>query len=75
MTTYQDNKAIIEVGLVDVKFIPHCQQINAMAFQLKLLGSMRMHSMFHVSLLESYHVSTIPRKIHDPLPPIEVDGE
>jgi hypothetical protein len=75
MTTYQDNKAIREVGSVDVRFIPHCEQINAIAFQLKLLGSMKIHPMFHVSLLESYHVSTIRRKIHDPLPRIEIDGE
>jgi hypothetical protein len=75
MTTYKDNKAIREVGSLDVGFILHCEQINAMAFQLKLLGSMRIHPMFHVSLLEPYHVSTIPRKIHDPPPPIEVDGE
>jgi hypothetical protein len=31
--------------------------------------------MFHVSLLEPYHVSTIPRRIHDPFPPIDIDGE
>jgi hypothetical protein len=31
--------------------------------------------MFHVFLLEPYHASTIPRKIHDPPPPIEVNGE
>jgi hypothetical protein len=31
--------------------------------------------MFHVSLLESYHTSTIPRRIHDPSSPIEVNGE
>ncbi len=31
--------------------------------------------MFDVSLLEPYHASTIPRRIHDPLPPIDVDGE
>jgi hypothetical protein len=31
--------------------------------------------MFHVSLLESYHTSTIPRKIHDPPSPIKVNGE
>jgi hypothetical protein len=51
------------------------KQINVMAFQLKLLGSMRIHHVFHVFLLELYHTSTIPRKIHDPLPPIEIDGE
>jgi hypothetical protein len=31
--------------------------------------------MFNVSLLEPYHASTIPRNIHDPLPPIDVAGE
>jgi hypothetical protein len=36
---------------------------------------MRIHHVFHVSLLEFYHTSTIPRKIHDPPRPIEVDGE
>jgi hypothetical protein len=31
--------------------------------------------MFHVSLLEPYHASTILGWIHDPFPPIEVDSE
>jgi hypothetical protein len=35
------------------------KQINVVTFQLKLLGSMKIHPMFHVSLLEPYHVSTI----------------
>jgi hypothetical protein len=51
------------------------KQINVVAFQLKLPSSMRIHLVFHVSLLEPYHASTIPRKIHDSLPPIEIDGE
>jgi hypothetical protein len=46
-----------------------------MAFQLKLLNSIRIHPMFHVSLLELYHAFIIPRKIHDPSPPIQVDGK
>jgi hypothetical protein len=51
------------------------KQINVMAFQLKLLGFMRIHPVFHVFLLEPYHASTIPRRTHGPLPPIEVNGE
>jgi hypothetical protein len=51
------------------------KQINVVAFQLKLLGSMKIHLVFHVFLLEPYHTSIIPRKIHDPPPPIEIDGE
>jgi hypothetical protein len=44
-------------------------------FQLKFIGSMKIRLMFHVSLLEPYHTSTNPRRIHDPLPPIEVNAE
>jgi hypothetical protein len=51
------------------------KQINVVVFQLKLLGYMRIHPMFHVFLLEPYHVSTIPRRIHDPLSPIRVNDE
>jgi len=36
---------------------------------------MKIHHVFHVSLLEPYHMFTIPRRIHDPPPSIEVDGE
>jgi hypothetical protein len=36
---------------------------------------MRIHHVFHVSLLELYHASTILGRIHDPPPPIEVDHE
>jgi hypothetical protein len=51
------------------------KQTNVVAFQLKFLGSMKIHRVFHVSLLEPYHASTIPEKIHDPPPPVEVDNE
>jgi hypothetical protein len=46
-----------------------------MVFQLKFIGFMKIRLMFHVSLLEPYHASTNPRRIRDPLPPIEDDGE
>jgi hypothetical protein len=36
---------------------------------------MRIHLVFHVSLLEPYHASTILGRICDPPPPIEVDGK
>jgi hypothetical protein len=51
------------------------RQINVMACQLKLFGFMKIHRMFHVSLLEPYHTSTISGKIHDSLPSIEISGE
>jgi hypothetical protein len=75
MTTYQDNKAIKKVKSSKARSIPHLQTINVVVFQLKYIGFMKIHLMFHVSLLEPYHPSTNPRKIHDSLPPIEVDGE
>jgi hypothetical protein len=51
------------------------KQINTMAFQLKLLDSMKIHPVFHVSLLKPYHVSTIIKRTHEPTPPIVVNGE
>jgi hypothetical protein len=51
------------------------KQINVVALQLKLLGSMKIHLVFHVFLLEPYHVFTNARRDNDPLPPIEIDGE
>ncbi len=51
------------------------KQINAMAFQFKFKGFMKIHHVSHVSLLEPYYASTVPRRIHDPPPPIEVNDE
>jgi hypothetical protein len=36
---------------------------------------MKIHHVFHVSLLEPYHASTILERINDLPPPIEVNGE
>jgi hypothetical protein len=51
------------------------KQINVVAFQLKLIISMKIHHVFHVSLLEPYHVSTILGKICEPAPPNEISDE
>jgi hypothetical protein len=75
MITYQNNKAIREVGSSKVSPFLIVKQINDVTFQLKLSSSMKIHPMFHVSLLEPYHMSTIIERIHDPLPPIDVNGE
>jgi hypothetical protein len=74
-TIYQGKKAIKEVGSSKVTFITHCETNNVVAFQLKLLGSMKIHCVFYVSLLGPYHASTILGRMHNPSPPIEVDGE
>jgi hypothetical protein len=75
MTTYQDNKTIRKVKSSKARSILHLQTLNIVVFQLKFIGSMKIRLMCHVSLLEPYHASTNPRRIHDPLPPIEVNGE
>jgi hypothetical protein len=36
---------------------------------------MKIHPVFHVSLLEPYKESTIPRRLPAPLPLIEINGE
>jgi hypothetical protein len=36
---------------------------------------MKIHHVFHVSLLEPYHASTIPKRICEPPPPIQINGE
>ncbi len=51
------------------------KQINVMVFQLKFLGFMKIHLVYHVSLLELYHASTILGIIYDPPPLIEIDGK
>jgi len=51
------------------------KQINVVVFKLKLPSSMKVHLMFHVSLLEPYHASTISKRIHDPPLTIKIEGE
>jgi len=36
---------------------------------------MKIHPVFHVSLLEPYKESTLPGRVQEPPPPIEIDGD
>ncbi len=74
-TTYQNNKAIGKLDHQRLNPFLIVKQINVVTFQFKLQGSMKIHLVFHVSFLGPYHVSTIPKITHDPLPFIEVNGE
>ena len=44
------------------------------AFKLELPQNMKIHPVFHVSLLEPYHKNTIPGRVQPTPPPILVDG-
>jgi len=46
---------------------------SKLAFKLELPQHMRIHPVFHTSLLEPYHVNTIPGRTQPPPPPIVVE--
>ena len=50
------------------------EKIGIRAFKLKLLETMKIHPVFHVSLLEPFTESTIPGRTLEPLPIIEIDS-
>jgi hypothetical protein len=53
---------------------PIQKQINQVAYRLTLPASMKVHLIFHVSLLESYKESNIPCRTQPPPPCIEIDS-
>lgn len=48
---------------------------GGLAFRLKLTPQMRVHPVFHVSLLEPYRENPFPARRQEPPPPIEVEGD
>jgi hypothetical protein len=50
-------------------------QVNPVAFRLNLPHSMKIHDVFHVSLLEPYTPNTLPGRFEEPPLPVDVDGE
>ena len=51
------------------------EQINPVAFRLKLPKKLKIHDVFHVSQLEPAPECTIPDRVQPPPPPIDIDGE
>lgn len=51
------------------------EKINEVAFKLHLPSSMKIHPVFHVSLLEPKSKETFANQKQEPPQPIEVDGE
>ena len=50
------------------------KQINTMAYWLELPASMKIHPIFHASLLEIYHEPTISGRSQPTPPFVEIDG-
>lgn len=50
-------------------------KISPHAYKLKLPHSMKVHPVFHISLLEPVATDPLPGQVQPPPPPIEVDGQ
>ncbi len=50
-------------------------QVNSITFLLQLSKLMKIHPIFHISILEPFHESTIPRKHIQPISLIKIDEE
>ena len=50
------------------------EPIGSFAFRLELLSSIKIHPVFHVSLLEQHVANTFPGRVVEVPLPIQVDG-
>ncbi|KAH6555714.1 hypothetical protein KP509_1Z233700 [Ceratopteris richardii] len=66
------DKALCKVRSSNCPFII-LAKINPVTFKLQLPSTMRIHPVFHVSMLEPYHISPLRGERPSPSPPIETD--
>ena len=50
------------------------KQINPVAYRVELPATMKVHPVFHVSLLEPYRESSFPGRVQSPPPSIEIEN-
>jgi hypothetical protein len=50
------------------------KKINLVAYRLELSATMKVHPVFHVSLLEPYRESTFPGRVQSPPPSVEIEN-
>ena len=53
---------------------PVIGQIGTSSYRLELPSSLKIHPVFHVSLLEPHNPNTFPGRVVAPPPPVVVDG-
>lgn len=51
------------------------RKLSPLNYELKLPASMKVHPVFHVSLLTKYQPDTIPGRVQPPPEPVPVDGD
>jgi hypothetical protein len=75
MTKHQDNWVVKKIGLPKTWHVHHHEANKHSGIPIQASRFHEGPPTFHVSLLEPYHVSTIPRRTHKLHPLIVIDGE
>ncbi|KAH7433879.1 hypothetical protein KP509_07G090800 [Ceratopteris richardii] len=66
-------KTLCKVRSSKIWSITILAKINPVTFKLQLPSTMRIHPVFHVSMLEPYQISPLRGERPSPSPPMEID--